>query len=299
MNYTESICEFGSDNRLVGILTEPKQSKTKKYAVLLLNAGMLHRVGPAMVYVDMSRKLAELGYYAFRFDLSGIGDSEQSSNNSSFIDQGVIDTQMAIAYLKDTVGIDCFFAIGICSGADIAIKASVSCEEIIGACPINGSWLDDETLNGLYPEVMRNNWLRYNKKNLFNFPRWFRLCSKLFDKLKASSSDNPPKDEGKEQSGTKSGRHLDEGLSITCRDWEQLLDKKVKIYQIISEGSLSYDIFNLYLKRKFKSFSAFGDDHRLEFFKNIDHTFTPYWSKACLIEKVTGWVKESAECSPR
>ena len=77
----EKVLTFLNNSPLVGIMTEPdaERQMERKPAVLFWNAGFLHRVGPYRLYVDMSRKLAAMGFWAVRFDLSGKGDSKPRS----------------------------------------------------------------------------------------------------------------------------------------------------------------------------------------------------------------------------
>ena len=81
---TERIVRFGPEDGLLGILTEPV-SPPRGPAILFLNAGVLHHVGPFGWYVSLARRLAELGFLSLRFDLSGIGDSPLRNDPGSAI----------------------------------------------------------------------------------------------------------------------------------------------------------------------------------------------------------------------
>ena len=73
---TEKALLFGEGKSLVGIVTLPAESSpVDRPGIVILNAGVLHRVGPNRVHVQMARALAELGFTVLRFDLSSIGDS--------------------------------------------------------------------------------------------------------------------------------------------------------------------------------------------------------------------------------
>jgi len=56
----ETAYNFGAQGNLVGIATTPAAdaSRTDLPAVLLLNAGLVHRVGPYRLYTDLARRLA-------------------------------------------------------------------------------------------------------------------------------------------------------------------------------------------------------------------------------------------------
>ncbi len=73
----ETICNFGPKNSLFGILTTPDENVRVAGApiALILNAGIVHRIGPFRLHVDIARRLASKGYSTLRLDLSGLGDS--------------------------------------------------------------------------------------------------------------------------------------------------------------------------------------------------------------------------------
>ena len=74
----EKVILFGNKARLVGISTEPNSKTHAKTlpGVLFWNAGLLPKVGPFRLFVDVARRLSELGFLSFRFDVSGKGDSK-------------------------------------------------------------------------------------------------------------------------------------------------------------------------------------------------------------------------------
>ena len=77
----EQVCQFGPGDNLLGILTTPDEDKKVDGApiAIILNAGIVHRIGPFRLHVDLARKLANLGFTTLRLDLSGLGDSQARS----------------------------------------------------------------------------------------------------------------------------------------------------------------------------------------------------------------------------
>jgi len=73
----ERAVTFGGERRLFGILTSPPPGakRTDLPAIIMLNAGSIHRIGAHRLYVPMARRWAALGFQVLRVDLSGIGDS--------------------------------------------------------------------------------------------------------------------------------------------------------------------------------------------------------------------------------
>ncbi len=74
---------FGDPPDLVGVLTEP-DGVCRDRGVIILNAGIIHRVGPNRLHVRMARALASLGFPVLRFDFSGQGDSGRRVDGPSY-----------------------------------------------------------------------------------------------------------------------------------------------------------------------------------------------------------------------
>ena len=69
---------MGRHKSLVGTLPIVAISAvTAPPTVVLLNAGIVHRVGPNRMHVLLARALAAAGIPSLRFDMSGIGDSPE------------------------------------------------------------------------------------------------------------------------------------------------------------------------------------------------------------------------------
>lgn len=123
--YRERAVLFGRNGSLLGIWSEPKGPATG-IPVVILGAGILHRIGPSRVSVQLARALAARGHAALRFDLSGIGDSARAGEPS--LEQAVT------ADIRDAIALACEQAkggrwadqvafVGFCSGADNALHA--------------------------------------------------------------------------------------------------------------------------------------------------------------------------------
>ena len=74
----ETVCQFGPDQGLTGILTQPSDSVrvTDAPVALIFNAGIVHNIGPFRLHVDIARMLAAAGFSSLRIDVSGLGDSK-------------------------------------------------------------------------------------------------------------------------------------------------------------------------------------------------------------------------------
>ena len=130
----EKAVVFGAAQSLVGVVTEPLAASgtADKTAVLLLNAGILHRVGPNRLYVQMARSLARSGLLAMRFNFSGLGDSGVRHDKLQFERAAVSETVEAMDFLRDNYGAESFLLIGLCSGADLAFRTAALDERVRG-----------------------------------------------------------------------------------------------------------------------------------------------------------------------
>src|SRR5208337_1020254 len=86
--------EWPIHHPLVGIVTQPVDYEPEDRPVfVILNTGIIHRVGHHRMYVSLARALARLGYQVLRFDLSGIGDSESREDGLSLLDGALADVR--------------------------------------------------------------------------------------------------------------------------------------------------------------------------------------------------------------
>jgi len=135
----ERALTFGSHEGLVGIISEPDQAYlTATPAVLLFNVGLNHRVGPHRLNVELARHLAERGFVALRFDLSGLGDSEPRKDDRSDTERAILDVTEAMDMLQERKGIQSFIVVGLCSGVDPAHAVAVKDDRVKGAVFIDG-----------------------------------------------------------------------------------------------------------------------------------------------------------------
>src|SRR5437868_10047186 len=125
---------FGRKAAMVGVISDPPQAREQNSpAVIFLNAGGLHRVGPSRLYVNMARTLAESGYVVLRFDFSGFDDSESRYDQTPFAKNAITEVHSAMDFLTTTRGVDRFILIGICSGAEVSFETACCDPRVVGA----------------------------------------------------------------------------------------------------------------------------------------------------------------------
>jgi alpha-beta hydrolase superfamily lysophospholipase len=138
----EELVHFGADERLFGILTRP-ESPTGKPAILMLNAGSIHHVGPHRLYVRLARELAHDGYATLRLDHEGLGDSVlrgPGRENHPYPEHALDDVDAAMAFLRERFGHERFIVLGLCSGAHTAFHAGLAPQRPIEQLLLINPW---------------------------------------------------------------------------------------------------------------------------------------------------------------
>ena len=135
----ERIVRFGAGGGFAGVLSIPRQACHEAPHVVLVNAGIIHRVGPSRLYVDVARTLATQGYPVLRFDLSGLGDSEIVNGGASLTDAAAADIKAALDFLESSRQSKSFILCGLCAGADYSLLASFADPRVVGAILIEPS----------------------------------------------------------------------------------------------------------------------------------------------------------------
>ena len=126
----EEVFRYGESNRGFGMISTPAQSEGSP-VVVLFNAGLTYREGPYRLNVLLGRALAECGYVAIRVDLSGKGDTPErtglTNRESVAEDWGHIKNRIRSRFPQSKL-----ILMGLCSGADNAIKIAAESPDIHG-----------------------------------------------------------------------------------------------------------------------------------------------------------------------
>jgi pimeloyl-ACP methyl ester carboxylesterase len=136
----ERIHQFGEKGGLFGILSLPEGGvlTADRPIVVMLNAGLVHRVGPFRMHVPLARRLASLGFGVFRMDQSGLGDSSAQSTGESFEAQSVKDATAAFDFLSEKYNAQTFLIFGLCTGAMNAHRVALRDPRVAAACLLDG-----------------------------------------------------------------------------------------------------------------------------------------------------------------
>jgi hypothetical protein len=125
--------------------------------------------------VKIARSLAELGFVVLRFDFSGIGDSKVRPDNLPFERSAVSEAQDAMSHLGFARGMDRFVLIGLCSGADMSLKAAWHDPRVVGAVLINPQGDQQDAGNALNAFAVDRKISRYYWQTALRNPKsWLR-----------------------------------------------------------------------------------------------------------------------------
>ncbi len=129
----EQAALLGARRSLVGIVTGPRTSdRIEDPAIVILNTGIVHRVGHHRMYVTLSRTLASAGRLVVRFDLSGVGDSPPRSDTPTLLLGALADIKEVLDSLERTRHASQFILVGLCSGADHAVLYANGDPRVVG-----------------------------------------------------------------------------------------------------------------------------------------------------------------------
>ncbi|MET0342508.1 MAG: alpha/beta fold hydrolase [Polyangiales bacterium] len=179
----ETPIRFGPSDGLFGIHTQPAEHarapRSGGYtAILMLNVGTNHRVGPNRLYVRMARHWARAGYHTLRFDLAGMGDSRAAAGYATarlYSKDSVADVQAAIDALAAR-GCERFVLLGLCSGAYAAFQTTLADGRVVAQVLLNPRRLSvakGDTLETVMSEAYKSS--RYYQRALLTPRTYLRL----------------------------------------------------------------------------------------------------------------------------
>jgi pimeloyl-ACP methyl ester carboxylesterase len=274
---TEEAVTFSS-GRLIGVLTTgeaPLRSVERRPTVVFLNAGLVHRVGPNRLHVQIARELATLGFPSFRFDLSGVGDSLPRQDGLSVRDAVLRDVQDAFDFLDADTAAPSFVLVGLCSGADLAFRIALGDERVAGLVLIDG--FPYSTRPGRIYRAVRAGIRR------LRHPNWRRLIARdgpLLRRMRLSRSDKTaPR------------------LALRRRDVPTREESEAGLQALVQRGvrllvMYTPDRHYTYPRHFAHAFPSVRSTLvSVKYLKDADHTFTLQANQQQLLNAVTGWAK--------
>jgi pimeloyl-ACP methyl ester carboxylesterase len=265
----EQAFRFGRARHLVGIAGLPPSTTPERVGVIVLNAGLVHRIGPFRMHVEMTRRLNAYGYPTLRFDLSTIGDSAASGESQTRKQQICADVGDAMNLLGEQAACKRFVLIGLCSGSQSAHMVACSDPKVAGAVFLDG-----------YAYRTLGYHLRYYLPRLLDVQRWRRRMLARRRQAPAAGSDEP----------TFTVAPLPQ--ATVRADLAGMLDRGLKLCLIYSGGISRY--FNH--ARQFRECFGRVVSHPgvfTRFLKEADHTYILTGDRNRLLDNVERWLSEN------
>jgi pimeloyl-ACP methyl ester carboxylesterase len=137
---SEQAVLLGPRQSLVGVVTETATPKVAgRPAIVILNTGIIHRVGHHRMYVTISRRLAVAGSIVLRFDFSGLGDSDSRTDGLPPLASSLADITEALDWLTSMRPVTRVILVGLCSGADHALLYGYTDPRVVGLVLVDPS----------------------------------------------------------------------------------------------------------------------------------------------------------------
>ena len=283
---------FGEHKSMIGIWTEPPtpSQAAGRPAVILLNAGVVHRIGPYRKSVKIARRLAAEGFLVMRFDLAGLGDSEPRRDALSFEEGAISDVKEAMDHLQKVKHIDRFVLMGLCSGADNSYQTTYRDPRVVGALMMDG-------YSYRTPEFHA----RYFVKRVRKVHSWRALAERKLKGMELRVRDYLDKEKGKAGDGEEEGPSLVPGEPIRqyirefppkerlVAEMLALVERGVRLHFVYSSGMREYYNYERQFVDAFRGID-FKGMVTSEFFAEADHTFTELKNQEALIGGIVRWM---------
>jgi hypothetical protein len=266
---------FGPEDSLIGVFNDAGGGAA--ICCLLINAGVVARVGPNRLNVKIARALAARGIASIRFDLAGLGDSKPPSRAASYQDQAALDMRAAMDYVEKAGGPRRFAVFGICSGAVNALRGGLADTRLEGILMLDGFWYHTR-----WSEPIRL-WKRLRMKSFADFwsALWRRLgratgvgqaaAGESVDLFSVDGSGNPPKQE-------------------FARDLNAITERGVDVFFLYT-GSVPHQVSYAGQLRDAFPGEPFTRRVRCELHDDLDHTAVPLHAQRKLLALIGDWLQ--------
>ena len=286
-DFEEQAMRVGAEPAMVGVVTLPGGRAADDVAIIILGAGLVHRVGPNRLTVRMARQLAARGHLVARFDHRGIGDSGPRRDARPFYDGAIDETCEVMDQLERQYGVHRFVLIGICSGAETALRTASRHARVVGAGLINGggqgygaAWDTYEQVRGSARHYVKNSLLSLDswRRALTGKIQYRRLLAVMLHRVRTLLS--PPK-------------VVVDASRQAVSDVSAIIDRGSRILWLQSEGDFSQDYFETMFGRGVDDLLNSGSV-RLETITYADHTLTERYSQQRVLDLIDDWLRSAS-----
>ncbi len=237
---------------------------------LILNAGLLHNVGPFRLHVLLGDALSEAGFVVTRLDQSGKGESARrrgvKRNDSLLQDYDDALNSMAAEGVRQVV------IIGLCSGADDGTFIAENRDSVMGLVSLDG-----------FAQRNFKFYLRDYASRIFRPRAFVRIMRKLVRRFGRQSSERT------------------DLASLDIRDWandEQMLQRFANLMErggkVLSVFTAGQDYYNYHgqLADNLRGKVAL-DNVEEDFHPKVDHTFFIQQHRTDLVLRIRRWFESN------
>jgi hypothetical protein len=271
----EQIVYLNNHTDTFGIVSMPGNEVYKEdFMVLLLNAGIINHLGPNRLHVRLARAISDMGYLAMRWDYDVIRATDQDMQEYSYQGDRVKEISDVMDAVEHTFRVKRFVLAGICSGADNAYTAALTDKRVIGVISVNGSFMEGDTLNSIFPALEKSIARRYYKKAFMAPYKWLNMIKQGPGHIKQTLHNIT--------SATKEPVPFPRiDFSMLQANLSALQDRNIPLHLVYSDGSIGYEIYIKYLEKQF------SNDHiHVKLIKNCDHIFTTAINQDKLVKTI-------------
>lgn len=267
---SDEVLDVGGARELVAILSRP--CGTPRVGVVILNAGVLHRVGPHRLHVNLGRRLAARGFPTVRMDVGGVGDTPILEDAPSFQAGAVTDAATAMTAMTRTTGVERFVLFGLCSGADNGLATALADPRVVGMVTLD-----------LPTYATRRSRLRKVAERIADahdptdVARWF--AKQALRRLRPPTIDPHADPDDGQRREVMPREAL--GGQLT-----QLVDRGVALLSIYS--GVHRERYN-HADQVFEWFPALRGRIEHAYFPRANHSFTERAAQAALLDTITSW----------
>jgi hypothetical protein len=278
----ERVVTIGQNLPLVGIVCEPDAGAVTNpsVAMILLNSGVIHRVGSCRLSVTLARALAEKsGLMSLRFDFSGIGDSEARRNTLTAAESAVDEVREVMDFLARDKGVKKFILYGLCSGAFAAYRTALKDERVLGIAQLDG-----------YCYLSWKSYFYHYSPRIFSLERWVGLIKRLLGLKKTNTGVAASKIDSRFFEVPAFDSYPPRAEVTTGLD--KLARRGLKMFNVFC-GSEHYN-YPEQFKDCFSSVS-FGDNLTLLYLPHASHILAEPEDQQRVIKGIVEWVKVVAK----
>ncbi len=289
---------------LHGVLCEPAPGQVAggaggngkpahRRGVVMLNAGAIRRVGPNRLYVEMARAWAARGITSLRVDLSGLGDStgEDPVGARLYSMISVPEAQAAVRHLREYRAFPAVTVMGLCSGAFVSFHAALADPTVDSTVLINPQlffWKEGTSLD----VARRTSYqaTRHYRQSVWKRESWAKLLRGDVDIPRvARLLGTRVADVARDQ--------VSPLLEMVRAPQDEVLTafratvaRRIDTYLVFCSSDPGLDNIQAHLGRGLRRLGPPGPQDgkvAMDIIEGPDHTFTPLWSHARLMDLLT------------